>query len=135
MSATKLEGKQAMVYRLLKEEGPMTCRQIAGAMTRPELRETIARGAIKAYYNVLHKLRNRNAVALYGGGWFALPSDGIEPYTKYNRVKKPPKAGEKKTPRERIAALDTDHEHRQWLENVLQRREQKEKQLKWQARC
>ena len=35
----------------------------------------------------------------------------------------------------RQMALDTDHEHRQWLENVLQRREQKEKQLKWQARC
>lgn len=88
MSATKLKGKQAAVYRLLSEKGPMTCRQIAEAMTREALRPNISRGSLKAYYNVLHKLRNRNAVALYGGGWFALPFDGIVPYTKYNRVQK-----------------------------------------------
>lgn len=136
MTAGTLMGNEAEAYRILAKEGPMTARQIAAAMKLSGIKSNRGRSAIKRCYNILGNLKNRNAVANYGGGWFALPADGIAPPKKRApapRPKEPPP--EAKPPQDRLAALESDHEHRLWLDDVRRRREQKERQWQWQARC
>lgn len=137
MTAGTLKGKEAETYRLLAEQGPMTARQIAEAMKLPGIKSNRGRSAMKRCYNILGNLKNRNAVANYGGGWFALPPDGIAPPKKRGPAPSPSQEPppEAKPPRDRLAALEADHEHRLWLDDVRRRREQKERQWQWQARC
>lgn len=135
MTAT-LNGKQAEIYRILVEKGPMTARQIAEIMVRRRLMPSLGRATMKACHNALGKLKRRNAVVNYGGGWFTLPADGITAPKKRGpapRPKKPP--AKAKPPQDRLAALESDREHRIWLDDVRRRREQKERQWQWQARC
>lgn len=135
MTAT-LQGKQAEIYRILVEKGPMTARQIAEIMVRRGLMPSLGRAAMKRNYNSLARLKSRNAVANYGGGWFALPADGITAPNNPRPARRPSKESpaEATPPQDRLAALE-DHEHRLWLDDVRRRREQKERQWQWQARC
>lgn len=138
MSADLLKGKQNEVYRILLEEGPMLNRQIAEILLRRrgQRASRFRHAEMKRCSNALARLKSRNAVANYGGGWFALPADGITAPKNPGpapRPKKPP--AEAKPARDRLAALESDHEHRLWLDDVRRRREQKERQWQWQARC